>query len=131
MKTLLLSLLLLPAMAMADNAWHASSSGPALQNRGAQATSPTLTPTEPVAGNITQIAWRYELSSPAPSGMVVYLCAQNRCAELDGASGTTRGLTDVSATEPLHFVYGFQGTGRLNRSIRVISNAVMVNYRQK
>ena len=112
MKTALLGLLLLPALAMADNAWHASSSGPALQNRGSQAMSPALSAAEPVVGNITQIAWRYELSSPAPSGMMVWLCAQNRCAELDGASGTTRGLTDVSVTEPLHFVYGFQGTDR-------------------
>lgn len=122
-------LLIVPLMAMADSAWHASSNGPVLQNRGMQAMSPSLNAAEPAAGSITQIAWRYQLSGPAPTGMVVWLCAQTRCVEIEGANGTTRGLTNVSAAESLHFVYGVQGKGRLNLPVSVISNEVMVNYR--
>ena len=129
MKRLLLPLLLLPGMAMADSAWQGSATGPALINRGTQLTSPTLAAAEPTQGEITQIAWRYTLSGPPPSDLRVWLCATSRCVELEGASGTTRGLAEVSAAENLHFVYGVMGTGRLNATLRVLSNEVMVNYR--
>jgi flagellar protein FlhE len=60
--------------------------------------------------------------------MMVHLCAESRCVALDGASGATRGLSNLAANQSLHCVYGVQGKGRLNRDLRVISNQVMVNY---
>ena len=129
MKKMLLLLLCLPGFVMAGGAWHASATGPGLVNRGMQTFSPSLNPPEPVEGAMTEIVWRYVLTGPAPSGLVVYLCAESRCVPLEGASGSTRGLTNVQAGESLHFIYGVQGKGRLNQTLRVLSNEVMVNYR--
>ncbi|MGB9096985.1 flagellar protein FlhE [Erwinia sp.] len=128
MKALLL-LLCMPGFAMAaGGAWQASSIGPGLQNRGMQASSPALTASESVEGSITEVAWRYVVNGPVPSGMRVHLCAETRCVELDGASGATKGLSNLAANQSLHFVYGVQGKGRLHKDLRVISNQVMVNY---
>lgn len=125
-----LLLLCLPGLAMASGgAWHATATGPGLQNRGMQAFSQALNPPEPVAGTMTEISWRYVLTGPAPSDLRVHLCAESRCVVLDGPSGTTRGLTNVQAGETLHFIYGVVGKGRLNQTMRVLSNEVMVNYR--
>ncbi|WP_158784812.1 flagellar protein FlhE [Pantoea sp. BAV 3049] len=128
MRQALLFLLCLPGLAMAGGAWQASGPGPGLQNRGMQAFSPALSAPEAVQGAMTQISWRYTLTGPAPSGLIVHLCAQSRCVVLEGASGSTRGLTNVNAAENLHFVYGVQGKGKLPRALRVLSNEVMVNY---
>lgn len=128
MKQLLSLVMLLPALASASGAWQASSPGPGLQNRGMQASSPALTAREPVKGAITEVSWRYVLTRPAPSGLIVHLCAEKRCVPLDGASGTTRGLSNLTAFQSLYFVYGVQGKGRLDRDLRVLSNQVMVNY---
>lgn len=128
MKQLLCLLAFLPGLACASGAWQASSPGPGLQNRGMQASSPPLTAREPVNGAITEVSWRYVLTGPAPSGLVVHLCAEKRCVPLDGASGTTRGLSNLTAYQGLYFVYGVQGKGRLDRDLRVLSNQVMVNY---
>ncbi|MEW5289072.1 flagellar protein FlhE [Erwinia papayae] len=122
-------LLCLPGMALAGGAWQASGSGPGLQLRGQQMFSPALSAPEKVSGAMTQIAWRYTLNAPPPSGLVVHLCARTRCVVLEGASGTTRGLTNVDAGETLRFVYGVQGKGRLPQTLRVLGNEVMVNYR--
>lgn len=128
MRQALLFLLCLPGLALAGGAWQASGTGPGLQNRGMQAFSPALSAPEAVQGAMTQISWRYTLTGPAPSGLIVHLCAQSRCVVLEGASGSTRGLTNVNAAENLHFVYGVQGKGKLPRALRVLSNEVMVNY---
>ncbi|WP_428943299.1 flagellar protein FlhE [Pantoea sp. FN060301] len=124
----LLLALVLPGAAMAGGGWQASSPGPGISNRGEMATSSALSPAEPVTGVMTEIAWRYVLTGPPPSGLRAYLCAQSRCVALEGASGTTRGLTNVNAGETLHFAYGVQGKGRLPLPLRVLSNQVMVNY---
>ncbi|KGT90548.1 flagellar protein flhE [Erwinia typographi] len=129
MKPMLLLLLCLPGLATAaSGAWQASATGPGLQNRGMQASSPGLAPAEKVNGSITEVAWRYVLNGPIPSGIRVHLCAETRCVPLDGASGTTRGLSNLMANQSLYFVYGVEGKGRLNRELRVLSNQVMVNY---
>lgn len=128
MKHLLWLMAVLPGLASASGAWQASSIGPGLQNRGMQASSPALTASEPVQGAITEVSWRYVLTGPAPSGLMVHLCAEKRCVPLDGASGTTRGLSNLTAYQGLYFVYGVQGKGRLNKDLRVLSNQVMVNY---
>ena len=60
------------------------------------------------AGTISLVNWRYTLSRPAPSGLVVRLCASQRCVELDGASGSTRGLANVAADETLHLALAFR-----------------------
>nr|WP_024968350.1 flagellar protein FlhE [Pantoea sp. IMH] len=127
-SALLLLALVLPGTVMAAGGWQASSAGPGVGNRGQMATSPALSPAEPVSGAITQIAWRYVLTGPPPSGLRVYLCAQTRCVALEGASGTTSGLSNIPAGESLHFAYGVEGKGRLPQPLRVLSNQVMVNY---
>ncbi len=129
MKQALWGLLLLPCITQAAGAWQASSAGPGMINRGMQAASPALTSPEPVSGVMTEVEWRYVLTGPAPGDLRVHLCAESRCVAIDGASGTTKGLTNVSASESLHFVYGIVGKGRLNQPLRVLSNEVMVNYR--
>lgn len=130
MKKALLFLCCLPQLALAaGGAWHASAPGPGLLNRGMQLTSPALKASESVTGAITEISWRYKLTGPMPSGFSAWLCAERRCVPLDGASGATRGLTNIQAGETLHFVYGVQGQGRLPQTLRVLSNEVMVNYR--
>lgn len=130
MKKALLLLAVLPQLALAaGGAWHASAPGPGLINRGMQLSSPDLKAAEPISGAITEISWRYTLTGPTPSGFAAWLCAERRCVQLDGASGATRGLTNIQAGETLHFVYGIQGRGRLPQMLRVQSNEVMVNYR--
>lgn len=128
-RLLWLMLACLPEAALAGGGWQASSSGPALQIRGQQMFSPVLSAPEKMTGMITQVSWRYKFNAPPPSGLVVHLCAQTRCVILEGASGSTRGLSNVNAAENLHFVYGVRGKGKLPQTLRVLSNEVMVNYR--
>lgn len=121
--------LLLPLWAVAaEGAWHASASGPSLGARGNWLSSPPLRAVGPVQGVISQVSWRYKLSRPAPSGLVVRLCANQRCVLLDGASGTTRGLAHVAADETLHLAFGFNGRGAMPPGLRVVSSEVTVNY---
>ena len=130
MKRMLLVALLLPLLAQAnDGAWSASARGPALSNAGVQASSQPLTANEKINGAITLVYWRYELNGPAPAGLQARLCSSQRCVALEGASGVTRGLTNVSADEPLRFIFGVEGSGQLKRVLRVLSADVMVNYR--
>lgn len=122
-------LLLLPGVSLAaGGAWHASGTGPGLPNRGVQASSRALVPSQPVSGAITEIAWRYVLSTPAPAGLQVRLCSTQRCVPLEGGSGTTRGLSNVAAGETLRFIYHVEGRGRVFPVVHVVSNEVMVNY---
>lgn len=124
-------LLMLPGLSLAaDGGWQASATGPALSNRGVQATSRPLSPPEALPGTITDVVWRYTLSAPAPAGLQVRLCSESRCVPIEGASGSTRGLTNVAAGETLRFIYQVEGKGRVFPVLRVVSNEVMVNYRQ-
>ncbi|MEN5015215.1 flagellar protein FlhE [Erwinia sp. Eh17-17] len=129
MKALAWLMLALPGFCQAaDGGWHASASGPSLPNRGVQASSRPLTPPQPVAGEMTEVIWRYTLSAPAPAGLQVRLCSGNRCVPIEGASGSTRGLTHVAAGETLRFIYQVEGKGRVFPVVHVVSNEVMVNY---
>lgn len=122
-------LLLVPGLCQAvASSWSASDIGPGIGNRGVQASSRPLSPRQPVQGAINQIAWRYQLASPAPAGLQVKLCSSSRCTPLEGGSGVTSGLTNVAAGETLRFVYLVEGKGRLFPPLRVVSNGVMVNY---
>lgn len=114
--------------AAATGAWSASVSGPSLGARGSWLITPALKAPSAAPGVISQVNWRYTLSQPAPSGLVVRLCASQRCVELDGASGMTRGLANVDAADTLHLAFGFQGQGALPPGLRVISSEVTVNY---
>ncbi|MBU6517641.1 flagellar protein FlhE [Pantoea dispersa] len=126
---LLAALLALPLTGQAaSGAWQASASGPSLGVRGNWLLSPALKAPSAAPGTISLVNWRYTLSRPAPSGLVVRLCASQRCVELDGASGSTRGLANVAADETLHLAFGFQGQGALPPGLRVVSSEVMVNY---
>ena len=113
-----------------EGMWQASSIGIRLDNRGVVSSSRPLGPSQPVNGLMTDVSWRYELNGPTPAGLVVRLCSQARCVELDGQSGTTRGFTDVPALESLRFVWEVPGGGRLWPPLAVRSNKVLVNYRQ-
>ncbi|MDF2785622.1 MAG: flagellar protein flhE [Pantoea eucrina] len=128
---IVLPLLLLAPLAgiAATGAWSASVSGPGLGARGSWLLSPALQAPSAAPGNIAVVSWRYQLSRPAPSGLVVRLCASQRCVELDGASGSTRGLALIPAEEPLYLAFGFQGQGSLPPGLRVLSSEVTVNYR--
>ena len=128
-KWLLILLFPLVAQAAGEGAWQASSIGITLSNRGVSASSRPLSAPEPVSGLMTLVAWRYQLIGPTPAGLRVRLCAQTRCTELDGESGTTRGLDGVPAIEPLRFVWEVPGGGRLIPALKVQSNQVIVNYR--
>jgi flagellar protein FlhE len=112
----------------ASGAWTANVSGPSLGARGNWLMTPALRAPSSAPGNISLVHWRYQLSRPAPSGLVVRLCAANRCVEIEGASGSTRGLANVAAQETLHLAFGFQGTGALPPGLRVVSSEVTVNY---
>ncbi|WP_435926864.1 flagellar protein FlhE [Dryocola sp. BD613] len=128
---LLLALLLLPMFAQAagEGSWQASGMGATLAHRGVAASSRALSPSQPVNGVMTLVAWRYELTGPTPGGLLVKLCSVTRCVPIEGQSGTTRGLTNVAAAEPLRFVWEVPGGGKLFPPLRVQSNQVIVNYR--
>lgn len=117
------------AQAAGEGSWQASGMGATLGNRGVVASSRALAPSQPVSGTMTLVAWRYELNGPTPGGLLVKLCSQTRCVPIEGQSGTTRGLTNVDAAEPLRFVWEVPGGGRLFPPLRVQSNQVIVNYR--
>ena len=127
----LMLLLLLPLLAQAagEGAWQASGKGISLGHRGQAASSPPLAPAQPPDGLMTLVAWRYELIGPTPAGLLVRLCSQSRCAEIEGQSGTTRAFTNVPASEPLRFIWEIPGGGKLFPPLRVLSNQVIVNYR--
>lgn len=124
-------LLLFPLMAQAagEGTWQASSIGITLSNRGVSASSRPLSAPEPVSGLMTLVVWRYQLIGPTPAGLLVRLCSQTRCTELDGENGTTRAFNGVPAVEPLRFVWEVPGGGRLIPALKVQSNEVIVNYR--
>lgn len=129
MKAILGLMFSFPLLAFAaDGGWQASTTGPALANRGVQASSRALAPPAPAGGTITDVYWRYTLSTPAPAGLQVKLCSENRCVALEGGSGMTRGLSNVAAGETIRFIYLVEGKGRLFPVLRVLSNEVMVNY---
>lgn len=128
MRLLLLLLLPLFAQASGEGTWQASSVGVTLSNRGVVASSRVLAPTQPVNGMMTLVAWRYELIGPTPAGLLVKLCSATRCVPIEGQSGTTRGLTNVAASEPLRFVWEVPGGGKMFPPLRVQSNQVIVNY---
>lgn len=128
-KTIAALLAALPTLALAaSGGWSASGSGPAISNRGVQASSPALTSPQPVSGTITEISWRYQLTGPVPAGLQAKLCSSSRCVAIEGSSGSTRGLTHVAASESLRFVFYVEGKGRLFPVFRVLSHQVMVNY---
>ncbi len=128
------ALMMLPIIALplaanaASGAWTANASGPSLGVRGNWMKTPALRAPSSAPGTIYLVNWRYQLSRPAPSGLVVRLCAADRCVEIEGANGSTRGLANVAAEETLHLEFGFQGQGALPPGLRVISSQVTVNY---
>lgn len=130
MRLLLCSLMLMLPLATqaAGGAWQGSAIGTTLSNRGVEASSPPITPPGPVSGMMNVIYWRFELTGPQPAGLLVKLCSSARCTPIEGASGSTRGLTNVPASDTLRFVYSVPGQGRLFPVMRVRSNQVMVNY---
>ncbi|WBM72297.1 flagellar protein FlhE [Buttiauxella sp. WJP83] len=114
--------------AAGEGAWQATGVGTTLSHRGVAASSRALSPSQPVEGGMTLVAWRYELIGPTPAGLLVRLCSVTRCVEIEGQSGTTRGLTHVAANEPLRFVWEVPGGGSLFPPLKVRSNQVIVNY---
>lgn len=132
MRSLLAGMtLLMPLLAIAagEGAWMASSNGVIMQNRGMSASSPPLSPSQPVNGLVTTVQWQYKLVGPQPANLLVRLCSQSRCVELDAQSGSTRAFDGIPAIEPLRFVWDIPGGGRLYPPLQVLSNRVIVNYR--
>jgi len=112
----------------AGGAWSDSASGPSIGVRGNWLMTPAMKAPSSAPGAITTVSWRYQLSRPAPSGMIVRLCTTQRCVEIEGGSGSTRGLANIPAEETLHLAFGFQGKGALPPGLRVVSSQVTVNY---
>ncbi|WP_258576956.1 flagellar protein FlhE [Candidatus Pantoea persica] len=77
---------------------------------------------------MTLINWHYQLTGTDLSGLQVKLCGAQRCAELEGGSGTTHALAHLDAGEMLYMVFGVAGRGALPPGLRVLSSDVMVNY---
>lgn len=115
--------------AAAEGAWQRSAVGATLGWRGQAVSSSPLAPAQPVSGLMTLVAWRYALTGPAPAGLQVRLCSQNHCVPLEGQSGTTSGLANIAAAEPLRFIWEVPGGGKLFPALHVRSNQVIVNYR--
>lgn len=132
MRRLLVGIvLLMPLLASAagEGAWMASSNGVIMQNRGMSASSSPLSPPQPVNGLVTTVQWQYKLVGPQPANLLVRLCSQSRCVELDAESGSTRAFDGIPAIEPMRFVWDVPGSGRLYPALQVLSNRVIVNYR--
>lgn len=132
MRSLLVGIIaLIPLLANAagEGAWMASSNGVIMQNRGMSASSSPLSPPQPVNGLVTTVQWQYKLVGPQPANLLVRLCSQSRCVELDGESGSTRAFDGIPALEPMHFVWDIPGSGRLFPPLQVLSNRVIVNYK--
>jgi flagellar protein FlhE len=125
---MMLPMMALPLSVDAAGSWNDSASGPSLGARGNWHTTPGLKAPSPAVGAITVVNWRYQLSRPAPSGLIVRLCATQRCVEIEGGSGSTRSLANIPADETLHLAFGFQGKGALPPGLRVVSSEVTVNY---
>ncbi|WP_448622369.1 flagellar protein FlhE [Dickeya fangzhongdai] len=113
--------------------WNTSLTGPSFQYKGMLASSPALLPPPGLgvtaAQSVTVIYWRYQLKSPAPIDLTVKLCAANRCINLDGASGQTRGLQGVPANSEFRMLFYVPGSGRMATSVDVASNEISVNYK--
>lgn len=115
--------------AAGEGAWQASRVGMILNHRGEAASSLPLRASQPVAGEITLVAWRYALIGPTPAGLQTRLCTSTRCVELDGQSGTTHAFSSVSALESLRFIWQVPGGGRLVPALKIRRYEVIVNYR--
>ncbi|WP_236640116.1 flagellar protein FlhE [Dickeya undicola] len=113
--------------------WNTSVAGPSFQYKGILASSSALLPPSGLgvtaAQSVTVIYWRYQLRSPAPMDLAVKLCAANRCVNLDGASGQTRGLEGVPANSEFRMLFYVPGNGRMATSVDVASNEISVNYK--
>ena len=127
---IVLFIILLPLFSWAGDwaDWQSSGVGATLNYRGVQARSAALNPPTGVRGTVTLIAWRYQLMTSGPVGLVAKLCLANRCVELDGPSGTTLALSGLPANQPLFFVWEAPGSGSFYPPLRVTSNQVIVNY---
>lgn len=117
------------AQATGEGAWQASHAGMTLNYRGEAASSLPLSATEPVAGKMTLVAWRYELIGPTPAGLQTRLCSSTCCVELDGQSGTTHAFSNVTAMESLRFIWQVPGGGRLVPALKIRRYEVIANYR--
>lgn len=132
MRSLLAGIILLMplvASAAGEGAWMASSNGVIMQNRGMSASSSPLSPSQPVNGVVTTVQWQYKLVDPQPDNLLVRLCSQSRCIELDAQSGSTHAFDGIPAIESMHFVWDIPGSGRVYPPLQVLSNRVIVNYR--
>ncbi|PLR35943.1 flagellar protein FlhE [Chimaeribacter coloradensis] len=133
MRPLLLMLLaLLPAAGFADGTWSAGSAGITLPLRNQAISTPALPPpaSAPVGqALISTVSWRYRLLGPTPDGLLVRLCTLQRCTEISGQSGTTRGLGGEAANQPLRLIFSVAGRGVLNPPLRVVGQELRVNYR--
>jgi flagellar protein FlhE len=93
MRKWLWMLLRFPLAAQAaGGAWQASSMGITSITVVRSMSSRPLSPSQPVHGLMTLVAWRYELIGPTPAGLRVRLCSQTRCVQIEGQSGTTVGV---------------------------------------
>jgi len=120
----------------ASGSWSDSKQGITVQNRGQLMAAPMLTPPQnsPVLQNpsamVDSVVWSYSLLGPQPAGLEVQLCSDNnRCQQLDSASGQSRNFFGQSAHTSFRLLFGVQGKGRLNPPLTVVGQQIIVNYR--
>jgi flagellar protein FlhE len=130
---------LIPGTARAaSGSWQASQRGVSVEQRqqlvaSAPLVAPSLSASLPLEhAVITGLSWRYQLFSPAPAQLQVQLCSsQKRCLSLAGALGTTHLFDGQSAQSSFYFAYQVPGKGVIFPTLRVVSEQLIVNYRQQ
>lgn len=128
------SLMLLPVflfpltVSAASGSWSGDSVGGVVSVGNQTLSSRPLNPTLPSAATPSRISWRISLLSPAPPGLQIKLCSQDRCIALDSLSGQRSVGSALTARGPFFFVYSVQSRGQLMPPLNVVKNQLTINY---
>lgn len=126
---MLLPVFLLPLTASAaSGSWSGDSVGGMVSVGNQTLSSRPLNPTLPPAATLSRISWRISLLSPAPPGLQIKLCSQDRCIALDSLSGRKSVDASLTARGPFYFVYSVESQGQLRPPLHVVKNQLTLNY---
>ncbi|MBE0489542.1 MAG: flagellar protein FlhE [Halomonas sp.] len=114
------------AQTLAAGSW-VGQAGPvrAVMAERSVASAPMPAPSAVKAGVIEEVRWRYGV--PAGKEVQGWLCHPVGCAELASLAGTSRALSGLPATTPLHFRFALAPGQRA--AVQVGDLQVIVNYR--
>lgn len=126
---MLLPVFLFPlAASPASGSWSGDSIGGIVSVGNQTLSSRPLHPTLPPAATLSSISWRISLLSPAPPGLQIKLCSQDRCITLGSMSGRKSVGSSLTARGPFYFVYSVQSQGQLRPPLHVVKNQLTLNY---